>query len=73
MYMLQLERIERRVVAERSAVLQVALSLGADVDLPVVQEAWDDFAEQLVETTRRVVTPADAEKDDLLVALGIRR
>lgn len=68
MYVLQLERIERRVLAERQVVMQ-AMTAGVDLDLPSLQEAWDDFDERLAEPGRPAVTAP--REQDILLALGL--
>jgi hypothetical protein len=69
-YVLQLERIERRVLAERQVVMQ-AMTVGADVELPSLQDAWDDFDERLREPGRPAVA-VDPVREDILRALGMR-
>jgi hypothetical protein len=67
---LLLERIERRVLSDRQIIMQ-AVAAGVDVDLPDVQDAWDEFDAALVES--RAVDPDDRDRADLLRALGIGR
>jgi hypothetical protein len=58
------------VLSDRQIIMQ-AVAAGVDVDLPDVQEAWDDFDAALLES--RAVEPEDQERADLLRALGISR
>lgn len=69
-FMLHIERIERRVLGERQAVAQVALALGVDLDLPSVQDAWDEFEEALADDSD--AADVDPDRLDLLRALGLR-
>lgn len=66
---LHMERIERRVLAERQMAMHL-IGAGIDVDLPDLQEAWDEFDAALCDTSKP--DRADRDRDDLLRALGIR-
>ena len=64
-HMLHVERIERKVLAERQGAIANPYWQG---DLPSVWEAWEEFDAALV-AEPKVIDPAEA---DLLEALGLR-
>lgn len=68
--MLHVERIERRVLGERQAVAQASLAVGIDLDLPSVQDAWDEFEAALSVDSKAI--DVDPDRMDLLRALGLR-
>jgi hypothetical protein len=57
-------------LSDRQIIMQ-AVTAGVDLDLPDVQDAWDEFDAALLES--RQVEPEDSDRADLLRALGIGR
>jgi hypothetical protein len=62
-----LEQLERRVLAERQVSMMVLVRTG-EGELPDLDSARRSFLESLNEEPERL----DAEREDLLIALGLR-
>lgn len=66
-YVVLVDRLEQRVLAERM-VCAVLKAAGADVDLPDLESAREEFDAALVAEPERV----DPEREVLLRGLGLR-
>ena len=65
-----LEQLERRVLADRSAVLTASFTRGQELDLPNVADAQRELDEMLA-AEPRVVESVDSQQFRMRAALGV--